>query len=91
MRENEFTAVQMNGKINQKERDKIIAEFKKGNKRVLITTEVWIEDLMFNKLLWLSIPPENCTFKEQEDLVDLKEKLLKLILLSKRCQNPKRY
>ncbi|CAD8180747.1 unnamed protein product [Paramecium pentaurelia] len=41
MRENEFTVVQMHGKMSQKERDKIMAEFRQGNKRVLIATDVW--------------------------------------------------
>ncbi|CAK59163.1 unnamed protein product (macronuclear) [Paramecium tetraurelia] len=41
MREHEFTVVQMNGKMSQKERDKIMAEFRQGNKRVLIATDVW--------------------------------------------------
>ncbi|CAD8095649.1 unnamed protein product [Paramecium sonneborni] len=41
MRENEFTVVQMHGNMSQKERDKIMAEFRQGNKRVLIATDVW--------------------------------------------------
>merc|ERR1712224_1061048 len=41
MRENNFTVSSMHGDMKQKERDIIMAEFRTGNSRVLITTDVW--------------------------------------------------
>ena len=31
----------MHGDMNQKERDRIMAEFRQGNSRILITTDLW--------------------------------------------------
>lgn len=41
MREANFTVSSMHGEMVQKERDAIMAEFRSGQSRVLITTDVW--------------------------------------------------
>lgn len=41
MRENYFTVSMMHGDLPQKERDKIMQEFRSGQSRVLITTDIW--------------------------------------------------
>jgi len=41
MREANFTVCCMHGDMEQKERDRIMAEFRAGNSRVLIATDVW--------------------------------------------------
>jgi ATP-dependent RNA helicase len=41
MREANFTVSSMHGEMPQKERDAIMAEFRQGSSRVLITTDVW--------------------------------------------------
>jgi ATP-dependent RNA helicase len=41
MRENNFQISSMHGEMAQKERDAIMAEFRQGSSRVLITTDVW--------------------------------------------------
>jgi len=41
MRENHFTVAAMHGEMPQKEREMIMTEFRKGDARVLITTDVW--------------------------------------------------
>jgi ATP-dependent RNA helicase len=41
MREANFTVCSMHGDMEQKERDRIMAEFRAGNSRVLIATDVW--------------------------------------------------
>ncbi|KAJ8923968.1 hypothetical protein NQ315_006744 [Exocentrus adspersus] len=41
MRENNFTVSAMHGDMPQKERDNIMKEFRSGQSRVLITTDVW--------------------------------------------------
>lgn len=41
MRAANFTVSSMHGEMNQKERDAIMAEFRTGSSRVLITTDVW--------------------------------------------------
>jgi ATP-dependent RNA helicase len=41
MREANFTVVCMHGDMKQKERDSIMAEFRAGNARVLIATDIW--------------------------------------------------
>jgi len=41
MREANFTVSCMHGDMNQKERDKIMTEFRAGNSRVLIATDIW--------------------------------------------------
>ncbi|XP_073029028.1 LOW QUALITY PROTEIN: eukaryotic initiation factor 4A-3-like [Primulina eburnea] len=41
MRENNFTVSSMHGDMPQKERDAIMQEFRSGQTRVLITTDVW--------------------------------------------------
>ncbi|CAH9136274.1 unnamed protein product [Cuscuta epithymum] len=45
MRENNFTVSSMHGDMPQKERDAIMAEFRSGTNRVLITTDVWARGL----------------------------------------------
>lgn len=41
MREANFTVSSMHGEMVQKERDAIMSEFRSGQSRVLITTDVW--------------------------------------------------
>jgi ATP-dependent RNA helicase len=41
MREANFTVSSMHGEMVQKERDAIMSEFRGGQSRVLITTDVW--------------------------------------------------
>ena len=41
MREANFTVSSMHGDMSQKERDKIMSEFRSGNSRVLIATDIW--------------------------------------------------
>lgn len=41
MRENNFTVSSMHGDMPQQERETIMSEFRKGETRVLITTDVW--------------------------------------------------
>ena len=41
MREANFTVSSMHGEMAQKDRDAIMAEFRQGASRVLITTDVW--------------------------------------------------
>ena len=41
MRKNNFTVSSMHGDMPQKEREAIMAEFRGGTTRVLITTDVW--------------------------------------------------
>ena len=41
MREANFTVSSMHGDMPQKERDAIMAEFRSGASRVLITTDIW--------------------------------------------------
>ncbi|CAL5391989.1 unnamed protein product [Camellia sinensis] len=45
MRSNNFTVSSMHGDMPQKERDAIMAEFRAGETRVLITTDVWAQGL----------------------------------------------
>uniref|UniRef100_A0A7S0RVE9 RNA helicase n=1 Tax=Chlamydomonas leiostraca TaxID=1034604 RepID=A0A7S0RVE9_9CHLO len=45
MRQNNFTVASMHGDMVQKERDAIMAEFRSGAARVLITTDVWARGL----------------------------------------------
>ena len=41
MREQHFTVASMHGDMKQKERDTIMASFREGKSRVLITTDIW--------------------------------------------------
>ena len=41
MKESNFTVVSMSGELSQKERDRIMGEFRAGNSRVLIATDIW--------------------------------------------------
>lgn len=41
MKENNFQVCSMHGEMQQKERDEVMAEFRQGSSRVLITTDVW--------------------------------------------------
>ena len=41
MREANFTVSSMHGEMPQKERDSIMQDFRQGNSRVLISTDVW--------------------------------------------------
>ncbi|RYR62848.1 hypothetical protein Ahy_A04g020595 isoform F [Arachis hypogaea] len=45
MRNNNFTVSAMHGDMPQRERDAIMAEFRSGTTRVLITTDVWARGL----------------------------------------------
>ncbi|CAL5369896.1 unnamed protein product [Camellia sinensis] len=51
MRSNNFTVSSMHGDMPQKERDAIMAEFRAGETRVLITTDVWARGLDVQQLL----------------------------------------
>ena len=48
MREANFTVSAMHGDMNQKERDAIMNEFRSGNSRVLIATDIWGRGWNFN-------------------------------------------
>jgi ATP-dependent RNA helicase len=64
MREANFTVSSMHGDMPQKERDSIMQDFRQGNSRVLITTDIWARGIdvppsqllslivRFNKSLW---------------------------------------
>jgi len=41
MRKANFTVASMHGEMKQEERDEIMANFRSGNQRVLITTDIW--------------------------------------------------
>lgn len=41
MKENNFTVVSMHGDMTQKERDEVMGDFRRGQSRVLIATDVW--------------------------------------------------
>ncbi len=41
MKENHFTVCAMHGDMDQKERDKVMEDFRSGNARVLIATDIW--------------------------------------------------
>lgn len=41
MREANFTVAAMHGEMQQKERESIMQDFRQGNSRVLITTDIW--------------------------------------------------
>jgi ATP-dependent RNA helicase len=45
MREANFTVTSMHGGIEQMERDAVMGDFRQGNSRVLITTDVWARGL----------------------------------------------
>ena len=46
MREANFTVSCMHGDMPQKEREAIMAEFRAGSSRVLISTDVWARGLL---------------------------------------------
>lgn len=46
MREANFTCSSMHGEMPQKERDTIMAEFRQGGSRVIITTDVWARGIV---------------------------------------------
>ncbi len=41
LKESNFTVISMHGDMSQKERDKVMNDFRTGNSRVLISTDVW--------------------------------------------------
>lgn len=41
LKESNFTVVSMHGDMNEKERDEFMADFRRGQSRVLIATDVW--------------------------------------------------
>jgi len=45
MRKSNFTVASMHGDMPQKERDEIMTNFRAGNQRVLITTDIWARGL----------------------------------------------
>ncbi|KAL8536659.1 hypothetical protein ACS0TY_012013 [Phlomoides rotata] len=55
MRENNFTVSSMHGDMPQKERDAIMGEFRSGQTRVLITTDVWARGLDVQQVLIASL------------------------------------
>ena len=55
MLENNFTVSSMHGDMPQKERDSIMAEFRGGTSRVLISTDVWARGLDVQQARVLSV------------------------------------
>ena len=53
MRNNNFTVSSMHGDMPQKERDAIMKEFRDGDTRVLITTDVWARGIDVQQVLCL--------------------------------------
>lgn len=49
MKKANFTVVAMHGDMKQDERDSIMNDFRTGNSRVLISTDVWARELMCNR------------------------------------------
>jgi ATP-dependent RNA helicase len=91
MREANFTVAAMHGDMPQAERDAIMQEFRQGNSRVLITTDIWargIDVQQVSLVINYDLPSnrENyihrCDFLnlESEEVVDLVAKVLLLIL-----------
>ncbi|KAE9591068.1 hypothetical protein Lal_00021449 [Lupinus albus] len=56
MRNNNFTVSAMHGDMPQKERDAIMAEFRSGTTRVLITTDVWARGLDVSLVINYDLP-----------------------------------
>ncbi|CAL8995358.1 hypothetical protein GBA52_002266 [Prunus armeniaca] len=56
MRSNNFTVSAMHGDMPQKERDAIMAEFRGGTTRVLITTDVWARGLDVSLVINYDLP-----------------------------------
>ncbi|MBA0874458.1 hypothetical protein Goshw_016983 [Gossypium schwendimanii] len=56
MRSNNFTVSSMHGDMPQKERDAIMAEFRDGATRVLITTDVWARGLDVSLVINYDLP-----------------------------------
>ncbi|KAE8009210.1 hypothetical protein FH972_005659 [Carpinus fangiana] len=56
MRTNNFTVSSMHGDMPQKERDAIMAEFRSGQTRVLITTDVWARGLDVSLVINYDLP-----------------------------------
>ena len=52
MREANFTVSSMHGEMPHKERDSIMQDFRQGNSRVLISTDVWARGITFSKYPW---------------------------------------
>ena len=55
MREANFTVSSMHGDMPQKERDAIMKEFRSGQSRVLITTDVWARGIDVQQVIFLYI------------------------------------
>lgn len=53
MREANFTVSSMHGDMPQKERDSIMSDFRQGNSRVLLTTDIWARGIDVG--LWCGI------------------------------------
>ena len=56
MRENFFTVSMMHGDLPQKERDKIMQEFRMGETRVLIASDIWGRGLDVQQVSLLRSP-----------------------------------
>ncbi|KAG6493610.1 hypothetical protein ZIOFF_048602 [Zingiber officinale] len=56
MRSNNFTVSSMHGDMPQKERDAIMAEFRSGATRVLITTDVWARGIDVSLVINYDLP-----------------------------------
>ncbi|KAK3199858.1 hypothetical protein Dsin_023273 [Dipteronia sinensis] len=56
MRGYNFTVSSMHGDMPQKERDEIMAEFRSGTTRVLITTDVWARELDVSLVINYDLP-----------------------------------
>ncbi|KAL5993472.1 hypothetical protein ACLOJK_014397 [Asimina triloba] len=65
MRNNNFTVSSMHGDMPQRERDAIMAEFRSGTTRVLITTDVWARGL--------DVQQARLAFQESNSLLQIVE------------------
>merc|ERR1712227_79332 len=76
MREANFTVSAMHGDMPQKERNEIMREFRSGQTRVLISTDVWARGLDVPQVSLII----NCTSTESVDPVDTAARVLPLTL-----------
>lgn len=68
MRAANFTVTSMHGEMPQKERDSIMGEFRSGNSRVLITTDVWARGLDVQQVIYQL---HHCIMMKMNDQVSL--------------------
>ena len=70
MREANFTVSSMHGDMPQKERDAIMKEFRSGQSRVLITTDVWARgiDVQVSLVINYNLPNNRMVSPEDSDV-----------------------